>query len=153
MMVSQLEQQHDVMVEFVQNHSPRVMIIDEIGRTKEALAAQTCRSRGVRLIASVHGDLRSLVDNRMLNDLVGGVQDVTIGDAQAKESASKSKIKLQRKFAPSFEMVVEVDYFNKFRVIIDVAEAVDSILNGETFVAQLRSRTQGQQMELDFIEL
>ena len=61
MMVASLDAQAAVMVECVQNHTPHVMVIDEIGRPREVNAARTCKQRGVRLIASAHGDLRKLV--------------------------------------------------------------------------------------------
>ena len=40
------------MIEGVQNHTPEVMVIDEIGRSSEVEAARTCKQRGVRIIAS-----------------------------------------------------------------------------------------------------
>ena len=58
MMVKSLNDQANVMVECVQNHTPEVMVIDEIGRPLEVDAAMTCKQRGVRMIASAHGDLR-----------------------------------------------------------------------------------------------
>lgn len=66
MMVPSLDDQAAVMVECVQNHTPEVMVIDEIGRAAEVLAAQTCKQRGVRIIASAHGDLRKLVKNKQV---------------------------------------------------------------------------------------
>ena len=50
MMVRSLDAQSDVMVECVQNHTPRVMVIDEIGRPKEVKAARTYKQHNVRLI-------------------------------------------------------------------------------------------------------
>ena len=49
------------MIEVVQNHTPHVMVIDEIGRAQEMAAAKTTKQRGVRCVASAHGDLRKLV--------------------------------------------------------------------------------------------
>ena len=48
MMVPSLDQQSGVMIECVQNHTPHVMVIDEIGRAREVLAARTVKQRGVR---------------------------------------------------------------------------------------------------------
>ena len=39
-------------------------------------AARTCKQRGVRIIASAHGDLRKLLKNKQLRSLVGGVERV-----------------------------------------------------------------------------
>ncbi|MRS05259.1 AAA family ATPase, partial [bacterium] len=41
--------QHEVMIEAVENHNPEVIIIDEIGRELEAMAARTIAERGVQL--------------------------------------------------------------------------------------------------------
>lgn len=82
MMVNSLNHQYSTMIECVQNHTPHVMVIDEIGRSKEVHAASTVKQRGVRLIASAHGDLRSLVKNKDLVGLVGDLESVTIGDGK-----------------------------------------------------------------------
>ena len=83
MMVPSLNEQAQVMIECVQNHTPTVMVIDEIGRPAEVEAARTCKQRGVRMIASAHGDLRSLINNKQLRGLIGGLETVTLGDAAA----------------------------------------------------------------------
>ena len=48
--------QHEVMIEAVENHNPEAIVIDEIGRELEALAARTIAERGVQLIATAHGN-------------------------------------------------------------------------------------------------
>jgi len=69
------EQQHDVMIEAVENHMPEVIIVDEIGRKEEVDAARTIAERGVQLIATAHGNtLENILVNPTLSDLVGGVQ-------------------------------------------------------------------------------
>jgi stage III sporulation protein SpoIIIAA len=65
MMVPTLNAQAKVMVECLQNHTVGTMVIDEIGRQAEVEAARTVRQRGVRLVASVHGDLRTLLRNKV----------------------------------------------------------------------------------------
>ena len=60
MMVPNLDQQASVLIEAVQNHTPDVIICDEIGRQEEVIAARTVKERGVRCIGSAHGNLRSL---------------------------------------------------------------------------------------------
>jgi stage III sporulation protein SpoIIIAA len=64
MQVARVEQQHDVMIEAVENHMPEVVVIDEIGRIEEALAARTIAERGVQLVATVHGNT---LDNLLAN--------------------------------------------------------------------------------------
>ncbi|WP_333889070.1 AAA family ATPase, partial [Caldilinea sp.] len=48
--------QHELMIEAVENHMPEVIIIDEIGREQEAIAARTIAERGVQLIGTAHGN-------------------------------------------------------------------------------------------------
>ena len=40
------------MIECLQNHTPDIIVVDEIGRKSEVEACRTVRQRGIRLIAS-----------------------------------------------------------------------------------------------------
>ncbi|KAG7338537.1 single-stranded nucleic acid binding R3H domain containing protein [Nitzschia inconspicua] len=152
MMVPSLDRQSSVMIECVQNHTPEVMVIDEIGRPNEVEAARTCKQRGVRLIASAHGDLRKLVKNPKIRGLVGGVETVTLGDMAARAESKKKgggdssgglqKLKAQRGGPPTFDIIVELRRGEQhvWRIITDVGTAVDKILDGQEFEAQRRTR-------------
>jgi hypothetical protein len=145
MMVPSLDQQSKVMIECVQNHTPAVLVIDEIGRPTEVEAARTCKHRGVRLIASAHGDLRGLVKNPKLRGLVGDVKQVTLGDAQAKKNMPHGKfqkVKTERAGPPTFDIIVELDRVkpNHWRIITNVGQAVDAILDGTAYHVQRRIR-------------
>jgi len=142
------------MVECVQNHTPEVIIIDEIGRKEEVRAALTCRERGVRIVASAHGDLTGLVRNTALCDLVGGVDVVTVGDKTAQNDAKfnnswgstnarASKLRAERRGPPIFDVIVELqrNQLHEWRVVLNTAAAVDSILTRGTYEAQIRRRT------------
>ena len=48
--------------------------------------------RGVRVVASAHGDLQSLLRNPELNTLVGGTTSVTLGDEMARATNGGSKV-------------------------------------------------------------
>ena len=50
MQVARPELQHEVMIEAVENHMPQIIVIDEIGREQEAVAARTIAERGVQLV-------------------------------------------------------------------------------------------------------
>ncbi|GAB9477276.1 hypothetical protein Gpo141_00014340, partial [Globisporangium polare] len=138
MMVPSLEQQARVMIECVQNHTVETLVIDEIGRRAEVLAAATVRQRGPRLIASGHGDLRSLIKNPDLKGLVGGVQQVTLGDAAAAKSSHGNKLQTERAGAPIFDIIVELDHVDRGRcqIIWDVGAAVDAVLRGEEYTCE-----------------
>jgi stage III sporulation protein SpoIIIAA len=140
MMVRSLSEQADVMVECVQNHSPQVLVVDEIGRTYEVDAASTCKQRGQRMVASAHGDFAKLIANSKLRGLVGGVERVTLGDSRAPTTADK--LKTVRSGLPVFDTVIELsmDSRNEWRVIHDVAGAVDSYLEGLRCNVQRRIR-------------
>ncbi len=84
--------QHEVMIEAVENHNPEVIVIDEIGRELEALAARTIAERGVQLIGTAHGNaLENLLLNPTLSDLVGGIESVTLSDDEARRRGHAKK--------------------------------------------------------------
>ncbi len=56
MQVPRPAHQHETMIEAVENHNPEVIVIDEIGREREAAAARTINERGVQLIGTAHGN-------------------------------------------------------------------------------------------------
>src|SRR3989338_2493285 len=102
MQVAAPEHQHAVMIEAVENHTPEVIIIDEIGTELEAAAARTIAERGVQLIGTAHGNaLENLLKNPTLSDLVGGIQTVTLGDEEAKRRGTQKTI-LERAAQPTF---------------------------------------------------
>uniref|UniRef100_A0A7S2YRG6 AAA+ ATPase domain-containing protein n=1 Tax=Entomoneis paludosa TaxID=265537 RepID=A0A7S2YRG6_9STRA len=146
MQVKNIKNQAQVMVECVQNHTPSVIVIDEIGRGAEVQAALTCKERGVRIMASAHGSLPGLVRNTQLCELVGGVSVVTIGDKVAQKRAqngeSSSKLKPERKAPPVFDVVVELKrgHLHEWQVVLNTADAVDSILSHSKYSAQVRKR-------------
>ncbi|WP_426734931.1 R3H domain-containing nucleic acid-binding protein [Myxococcus faecalis] len=131
MQVSRPDQQHDVMIEAVENHMPEVIIVDEIGTSAEASAARTIAERGVQLVATAHGNtLENLVLNPTLSDLVGGVQTVTLSDDEARRRRTQKTVS-ERKSPPTFDIVVEMVGRDEVRVHGDTAEAVDRLLAGK----------------------
>ena len=113
--------QHAVMIEAVENHMPEAIIIDEIGTELEAAAARTIAERGVQLVGTAHGNtLENLILNPTLSDLIGGIQTVTLGDEEARRRGTQKSI-LERKAPPTFDVVVEIQDFNRVAVHPDVA--------------------------------
>ena len=93
MQVSQPEYQKDIMIEAVENHTPEVIVVDEIGTESEAAAARTIAERGVMLIATAHGNtLDNLIKNPTLSDLIGGIDTVTLGDDEAKHRGCQKTV-------------------------------------------------------------
>ncbi len=138
MQVRQPEYQKDIMIEAVENHTPQVIVVDEIGTEAEAQAARTIAERGVMLIATAHGNsLENLIKNPVLSDLVGGIASVTLGDDEAKRRATQKTV-LEREKQPTFDMVIEIIDRNTLAVYKNTAEAVDYILRGWPIRPEIR---------------
>ena len=138
MQVSTPTLQHAVMVEAVENHMPEVIIIDEMSTELEAAAARTIAERGVQLIATAHGNtLDNLILNPTLSDLVGGVQTVTLGDEEARHRGTQKTV-LERKAPPTFDIVIEIQNWERVAVHADVARVTDSWLRGDPLIPEVR---------------
>jgi stage III sporulation protein SpoIIIAA len=149
MQVPRPSEQHAVMIEAVENHMPEVIVIDEIGTELEALAARTIAERGVQLIGTAHGNtLDNLMSNPTLSDLIGGIQAVTLGDEEARRRGTQKTV-LERKAPPTFDVLVEIQSWDRVSVYADVASAVDSILRGEEPQAELRTRDADGQVQIE----
>jgi stage III sporulation protein SpoIIIAA len=140
MQVKTPNMQHAVMIEAVENHMPEVIVIDEIGTELEAAAARTIAERGVQLVATAHGNtLDNLMMNPTLADLIGGIQSVTLSDEEARRRRTRKSV-LERKAPPTFDVVIEIQDWERVAVRPDVAEAVDAILEGRFLPPEIRYR-------------
>jgi stage III sporulation protein SpoIIIAA len=138
MQVATPELQHEVMIEAVENHMPEAIVIDEIGRELEAIAARTIAERGVQLIGTAHGNtLENLLMNPTLSDLVGGIDSVTLSDEEARRRGTQKTV-LERKAPPTFEVLIEIQDRQRMAVHHNVAEAVDALLRGWALTPELR---------------
>jgi len=123
MQVAQPSLQHEVMIEAVENHNPEVIVIDEIGRELEAMAARTIAERGVQLIGTAHGNtLENLLLNPTLSDLVGGIESVTLSDDEARRRGTQKTV-LERRSPPTFDVLVEIQDRNRIAVQSDVSDS------------------------------
>jgi len=138
MQVLRSELQHNVMVEAVENQMPEVIIVDEIGTELEALAVRTISERGVQLIGTIHGNsLNNLIKNPLLADIIGGVQNVTLSDEEAKKRGTQKNI-LERKAAAAFQIAVEINQKEKWFVHENIEHSVDFLLQKQTPFLQSR---------------
>ncbi|MGE3268116.1 MAG: R3H domain-containing nucleic acid-binding protein [Chloroflexota bacterium] len=141
--------QHGVMIEAVENHMPEVIVIDEIGTELEAQAARTIAERGVQLIATAHGNtLENLMLNPTLADLIGGIQTVTLGDEEARRRGTQKSV-LERKAPPTFDVVVEIQNWNRVAVHENVADVVDALLRGQSRPASIRFRDDRGEVQIE----
>jgi stage III sporulation protein SpoIIIAA len=56
--------QQKIMIEAIQNHTPDVLIIDEIGTQFEVTTAKECSQRGIIMYASAHGTIKDIEKNQ-----------------------------------------------------------------------------------------
>lgn len=134
-------EQHNVMIEAVENHMPEVIVIDEIGNEAEAQAARTIAERGVQLVGTAHGQtLENLMLNPSLADLIGGIQAVTLSDAEAQRRGTQKTV-LERKSPPTFDVVIELLDYDRLAVHHNVQKTVDMVLRGVPPRPEIRVRT------------
>ncbi|NLF15045.1 MAG: AAA family ATPase [Anaerolineaceae bacterium] len=149
MQVPAPEYQHEVMIEAVENHMPEVIIIDEIGREAEAMAARTIAERGVQLVGTAHGQtMENLLQNPTLADLVGGIQAVTLSDEEARRRGTQKTV-LERKAPPTFDVLVEIKDRQHLVVHHDVAASVDALLRGRSRPPEIRYRDDSGQVKIE----
>lgn len=142
-------QQHEVMIEAVENHNPEVIVIDEIGRELETLAARTIAERGVQLIGTAHGQtLDNLLLNPTLSDLVGGIEAVTLSDEEARRRGTQKTV-LERRAPPTFDVLIEIQHRERFAVHLDIMSAVDALLRDVPMPPEIRTRDDAGQVVIE----
>ncbi len=145
-------QQHQVMIEAVENHTPEVIIIDEIGRELEAQAARTIAERGVQLIGTAHGNtLDNILLNPTLADLIGGIESVTLSDEEARRRGTQKTV-LERRAPPTFDILIELQDRNRMIVHRDVADSVDALLRGYPNKPEVRYRDEDGKIHIEVAE-
>jgi stage III sporulation protein SpoIIIAA len=141
--------QHEVMIEAVENHNPEVIVIDEIGRELEALAARTIAERGVQLIGTAHGQtLDNLLLNPTLSDLVGGIEAVTLSDEEARRRGTQKTV-LERRAPPTFDVLIEIQNRDRFSVHLDIMASVDALLRGFPLAPEVRTRDEKGKIQIE----
>ena len=128
------EAQLSVMLQGVQNHTPEILVVDEIATREEAEAVCSVCQRGVKVVCTVHGAaLATLVRNPMLNSLVGGSTSVILSYEEKRAKGKTRKTVLERCNPCAFTSVVELTGINKGMVYHDLDRVVDSIFESENW--------------------
>jgi len=144
--------QHETMIEAVENHNPEVIIIDEIGREREAAAARTINERGVQLVGTAHGNtIENLLLNPTLSDLVGGIESVTLSDEEARRRGTQKTV-LERRAPPTFDILIEIQDRQRLAIHRNVASSVDSMLRGNPLGMEIRYRDEEGQIQIEMEE-
>jgi len=108
MCVSPGKSHGDVMLEVIRNHTPQVMVVDELMTRGEAGLVQTCRARGIQLLATVHaGGLADVVENPVFAELMGGSQSAAVSDTVAMRKGG-AKFTRARKHPAVFDGAYDV---------------------------------------------
>jgi len=85
--------------------------------------------------------------NPTLCDLVGGVQTVTLGDEEARRRRTQKSV-MERKSPPTFDVLVEIQDWDRVAIHTDVAVAVDVALRGRSLVPEVRVRHPSGEIEI-----
>jgi stage III sporulation protein SpoIIIAA len=145
LLVPDTKQQHDIMNQAVQNHTPDTVIIDEIGTAREARAAYSIAKRGIQLIGSAHGtSLRDLFEDPELMSLCGGAQSVILGDSRMRELNMHQKTMMERKKAPAFHIAIEIVSPAQWVLHPNLTETIDRFLQGKAVQCEVRTLVVGE---------
>src|SRR6266540_3172195 len=99
--------------------------------------------KSILLLATAHGNtLENLMLNPTLTDLVGGIQTVTLSDEEARRRGTQKSV-LERKAPPTFQVLVEIQAYQRVAIYNDVSQTVDAVLLGMPVAPELRERTEG----------
>lgn len=147
MQVPNVDMQHKIMIEAVENHMPETIVIDEIGTELEAHAAGTIAQRGVQLVATAHGtSVENLIKNPSLQILGGGIQSVTLGDDEARRRGVQKSV-LERKGPPTFTSAAEMISRTEWRIHHSLAATIDALLAGRAPLFEERHMNEKGQFE------
>lgn len=114
--------QYEMMLEAVRDHFPEVVIVDEITTRQEAETARTIARRGVRIIATAHGEtLGDIVHNPELSVLAGGVAPAGLPTLEPRS---------RRHERPVMRRAITVGRDRTVALYCDVARAADTIIAG-----------------------
>ncbi|HXK51089.1 MAG TPA: ATPase, T2SS/T4P/T4SS family [Caldisericia bacterium] len=148
MQVPLSKQQFEVMIEAVENHTPEVIIIDEVGTAEEANACRTIAERGVQLIATAHGKtLENVLFNPTIADLVGGITSVILSDEEAIRRGTQKTV-LERTSDPTFDVLIEIHSYTKYAIYLDVSSTVDKYLRGFPVTPEVRQQSPSGEIEI-----
>uniref|UniRef100_A0A7N0ZYB4 Uncharacterized protein n=1 Tax=Kalanchoe fedtschenkoi TaxID=63787 RepID=A0A7N0ZYB4_KALFE len=91
------------------------------------------------LIGTAHGEkIENIMKNPTLADLVGGIEAVTLGDAEAKARNSQKSV-LERKAPPTFPFLIEMRDRHHW-VAHRTEKSVDMLLGGKMPQVEVRKR-------------
>ena len=83
-----------------------------------------------------------------MSDLIGGIHTVTLGDTEAYRRRTQKTVQ-ERTSAPTFDILVEIQGWNRVSIHPNVAETVDQFLRG--FPIKTETRTIDTEGNIDTV--
>ncbi|KXS19622.1 hypothetical protein M427DRAFT_53028 [Gonapodya prolifera JEL478] len=136
--VDDRKNQYNIMLEIVKNHTPDVIIIDELGDANECKSAKAIAQRGVKLIATAHGSLHAVLANPDLNSLIGGLQAVILGDSLARTLDRDRKTRIERAGKPTCDVIIELLGKTRWVIHRNAMATIDKMLANEKYLQEVR---------------
>ncbi len=103
----------------------------------------------MQLIGTAHGNtLENLLLNPTLSDLIGGIESVTLSDEEARRRGTQKTV-LERRAAPTFDVLIEIQARERLAVHADVAASVDAMLRGRPLLPELRYRDANYEIQIE----
>ena len=116
MHVPEVKQQGNILMQALANHGARVIVADEIGFHDDVVIATTIARRGIKLIATVHGNsLEDVIGNPDLRPLLGDF-NTTMTNRLGK---------------PVFGTAIEIPKRNVLKLHNNLGKSVDKLLAGQ----------------------
>lgn len=137
--------QGEAMLEAVENHTPDTIIVDELSDREQAMAARSIAMRGVRLVATVHGDsIERVLRNPAVKQLLGVFATVTYGDALTLKNNKDKKSVIEQVEPSSFDAVVVLTAIGEVAVYPDAERAVNAMLENKQVTPEIRRLIDGK---------
>lgn len=131
--------QYATLIEAVENHTPETIVVDELSDTQDCLAVKSITERGVKVIATAHGEsLSSILKNPMLSKVFGGIKSATLGDDEMNKRELDSKNIIEREFPASFDMIIELVSPVQIAIYHNAEITIDKYLAGEEVEPEYR---------------
>ena len=132
--------QHKLIQQSIESHAPEFIIVDEIGDPNEVNNLLNAVPKGVKVIATCHGnDLSSMINSSTLSKLLGTINSVTLKADIARQQGLPQQSVNQRTGNSLFNKLVQVASPEIFVIYHDLAKLTDLYLAFKDFEVEIRS--------------
>jgi len=116
----------DTVMSSIRNHTPQVVMVDELMTDLDAACAMTASQRGVQFIATVHADsVEKIANNPVFRDMLGGIQHAALSDTEM--AIRGNKFVSARKTDPVFRGAFDCQHSHLYS---NLGMCLDSLYNG-----------------------